>query len=991
MAVCQTRQEQQQWVEALTQQCRLARSSSFTPHKPPLTSPPVLPAHVSVWPNPSIQPCSASSVCMSCSLPCDGGGVHKPSSSCSSVSSPVSPSLSPSPRPYLSLPYVVLTKYFASLYRKKVITKRLLRQLAGDHEDLEAARLVKLRRHRTECSIHTGGEFSSDSDTPKQRCSGSQPSSELDSSDSSDGYWAGGGPSVQGPSKAFEVFSPMPSRKQYHLPAPGQASSLHKWRYQASPLPGSLSTSGDSSSSSEGSNPYGYIRYFSPDAPGSPIQEEETPVRRFTYTQPTLEPPIIPQGEKSSSFDDFCHIPKDPWGASNLTEWGHQQEEQLKDITEEHQIECLKPSKGVVTRHIPRVTGPSDPCTNLPSLTLSLSQPTLSPQHSVEDGPPQVPPRAKTVHSSTLTIPAAPMMLASLRPSQQVSLCESSEGSANVCNRTIYEPSSSSGDAADPGKSSWGAEEPEKPLFPFKTKPDIAYYVSSCSGDETGEDGADYYESHRKPEPLVMALSRSEPNLCLPVSDCSDVQNRSQKYSSHYVQLVFPLESPGSKVCNCEAHSHRSSDSGLADVAHHLDRCPLRHDTPGLGRGSGASHCSHSSQLSSSKFLQGTSWYPARAFTPDSLLPTPVTSPNTSAPVSYAEDSLTSLLDSVSLNQTSSEQESGPEEGVYRSGLYAHWWMKASVCPRLLALDRCRKDYLRFKGDKKPDLPPKPKFLKPSYHIRRGGSKGNVVKPVACCAATQTCLPRSQTDHCVHPRLKKLSSHLTPQPSVVMTRDRSFESQASQVSQVTVIPRAQQESESHTDRGSRPGLVTLQVLGKASQESSGTELSSLHSFSESCEGAGQQPHLRDSCEGLDVNFQRRASSHSLHTTATSSSASSVHYKSTLYWQLPATQGGSVQPWPVASQRQDAADKGLGVVRTLAPMEGLHILGRPALPPKPAHLQSWPIQRSRSLPRLPAPASISVHTQSKVPKTALYRHPSLLSQDTHSLENEQYRF
>lgn len=45
VAVCQTRQDQQQWVEAFTQQCRLARASSFTPHISLLTSPPVLPAH----------------------------------------------------------------------------------------------------------------------------------------------------------------------------------------------------------------------------------------------------------------------------------------------------------------------------------------------------------------------------------------------------------------------------------------------------------------------------------------------------------------------------------------------------------------------------------------------------------------------------------------------------------------------------------------------------------------------------------------------------------------------------------------------------------------------------------------------------------------------------------------------------------------------------------------------------------------------------------
>lgn len=581
------------------------------------------------------------------------------------------------------------------------------------------------------------------------------------------------------------------------------------------------------------------------------------------------------------------------------------------------------------------------------------------------------------------------MLLASLRPSQQVSICESSEDSPNVCNRTIYEPSSSSCEGADPKKASWVGEEPEKPTFPFRTKPDIAYYVSSCSGDETGEDRADYYESHRKPEPLVMALSRSEPNLCLPSSDNLEEHNKPQKYSSHYVQLVLPLETPASKVCNCEAHSHRSSDSGLADVAHHLERCPLRTDTPGLGRGSGASHCSHSSQLSTSRFLQGTSWYPVRAFTPDSLLPTPVTSPNTSAPVSYAEDSLTSLLDSVSLHQSPPEQESGLEEGVYRSGLYAHWWMKASVCPRLLAVDRSKKDYLRFKGEKKPDIPPKPRFLKPSYHVRRGGNKGNVVKPVARSASTQTCPPPPPSEHCMHPRLKKLSSHLSPQPSVTMTRDRSFESQASQVSQVTVVPRAQRDRESHTTSGSRPTLSTLQVMGKTSQESSGTELSSLHSFSESCEGAGQQPHLRDSCEGLDVDFQRRASSHSLHTTATSSSASSAPYKSTLYWQLPPAQEGNTQPQSVTSPQQGArrlVEAGLS-----HPVEGSHSLGRPTLPPKPAHLQSWPIQRSRSLPRLPAPTSISVHTQSKVPKTAFSKSPSFISQDANNFGNETQHF
>ncbi|XP_045618829.2 rho guanine nucleotide exchange factor 7 isoform X1 [Procambarus clarkii] len=47
VAVCQTRQDQLQWVEALSQHSRMARSSNFTPHKSSLTSPPVPPAHSS--------------------------------------------------------------------------------------------------------------------------------------------------------------------------------------------------------------------------------------------------------------------------------------------------------------------------------------------------------------------------------------------------------------------------------------------------------------------------------------------------------------------------------------------------------------------------------------------------------------------------------------------------------------------------------------------------------------------------------------------------------------------------------------------------------------------------------------------------------------------------------------------------------------------------------------------------------------------------------
>ncbi|KAG0722696.1 Rho guanine nucleotide exchange factor 7 [Chionoecetes opilio] len=974
VAVCQSRQDQQQWVEVLTQQCRLARASSFTPHKSLLTSPPVLPAHVSVLPK--APPQSASFPCMSCGLPyyCGGGGggVQKPSCSCS-VSCPHALPSPPS-RPYVSLPYVVLTKYLARHYRKKIITKKLLRQLAGDQEDVEAARHVRLRKHRTECSILTRSDSSSESDdetlqqhqlsSKSNQCSDSE-----DSSDSNLGYWVGGGPQPARGPQGFNVFSPLPSRKVYHTHAPDQPSSnLQKWRYQASPMAGSLSTSEESRDSSEGSNPYGYIRYFNPERPLSPSQDEEGPSRRFTYTQPSQEPSAMAQEEKSCSCNDFYNMPQDSWATQNLTSWGHHRQEHLPQQTSEDSQNDfpVESCKKVAECHVPRVIVPGHRSTNLPALTLSQSHPTLTLQHSEEDGGAiRVLPRAKTVHSSILTIPAAPMLLAGLSSPQRASECESSASSPNVCDKTIYEPSSSSCEGTDPDKVPWLSEGSEKRMFTFRTKQDIAYYVSSCSGEETGEDLADYYESHRKSEPLVLALSRSEPNLYFPTTKQHEAQHKGPKYSSHYVQLVFPMKGPATKVCNCEAHSHRSSDSGLADVVHHLEGCPLRTDTPGLGRGSGTSHSSQSSQLSSAKLLQSASWYPTRAFTPDSLFPTPVTSPNTSAPVSYAEDSLTSLLDSVSLHHAPAEQEARAEEGVYRSGLYAHWWMKASVCPRFLVLDQTKKEYPSSKVEKKPVVPPKPRFLKPSYHVRRGGSKDGVMKPMACSAATQTFPSHPPGDQCVHPRLKKLSSHLSPQTSLTMSRDRSFESQASQVSQVTVVPRVKRERESQAGSGTQPGVCRPQVLGKNSQESSGTDLSSLHSFSESCEGAGQQPHLRDSCEGLDVNFERRDSSHSLHTTATSTSASSAPYKSTLYWQLHPAHGRIPQPQSDCLPLQaSSAVTFAGNFLSPTMVGGLQGLGRPNIPPKPAHLQSWPIQRSRSLPRLPVPSTFSVHTQSK---------------------------
>nr|XP_053630950.1 uncharacterized protein LOC128687512 [Cherax quadricarinatus] len=1040
VALCQTRQDQLQWVEALNQQSRLVRTSNFTPHKSSLTSPPVPPAHVSVWPNNTgaIVPHSLSqpSVCMSCELPyyptgeCgasvkvssfDGNGYcdlqrtschcTTPAVGCSlfSMSSHVFPTLPvlPSGSFYVSRPYAILTKYITNMYRRKIITKKLLRQLAGDREDENVLHAVQLRRHKTECTIRTGNESGNESDTesknPKTKHLGC-PEERCDRSSSSDdgGYW------LEDPEDAVGALSPIPKKKQYPIISSTAYSNLHKWRCQPSIADkrfiSSLSTSGESGVSTDGSNPYGYVRYYNPDnSSATSLKVESLPyeqsTKHFTYTKPCSvqqDDFINYNREVKSSGDEFycCLLNKNLPALSPLpvNKGSNSQEVSSTQISEDSKNKVMDVTQGQTKQGSLIVTPTYKFFEVYPGRTDSDSD-------EAYDTP------MKTIHSSTLNIPAAPIILPSYLPSE--SEYESTVSSPNICDRTIYEGSVSSDDVL--GLDGVLAESrDQKNIFPFKTKPDVAYYVSSCSGDETGEDTIDYYESHRKQVPMTIPLSRSEPNLCRKMSSTKH-HTGTPKFSSHYVQLVHSVENPA-KVCNCESHSHRSSDSGLADVIHHLECCPLRSETPGLGRGSSISRCSHSSQFSTVKSSRSTSSCQGHPFASncsadaDSLLLTPTTTPHTSAPVSYTEDSLSSLIDSVTLHHSTSAHELSctscleppREESVFRSGLYAHWWMKASVCPKALVMDKSKKDYLRFRVDKKPEVPPKPKFLKPSYHIRRGGTKGAVTKPTARSTSTQTsftqpyqpvklqviphvslsCLNnnslssnrsgQSHGDESVRPKLRKSPTHLSPQTSITMSRDRSFESQASQISQVTVIPRlssarGETSTDSQPDHIALPvktNISTLKIESKLSQESSGnscTELSSLHSFSESCDRDGNPPHLRDSSEGLDVDFHRRASSHSLHVDVAPSDA----FKSTLYCQL--------QPFPCISTQK--SNSGFLKTCNASPALGVFVSAgdegydKPSLPPKPLHLQLWPIKRSRSLPKLPL-SSITVHTQSK---------------------------
>ncbi|XP_066967640.1 rho guanine nucleotide exchange factor 7 [Macrobrachium rosenbergii] len=93
IALCQTKEDQLQWVEVLSQQSRLARSTNFTPHKSSLTSPHVSSSHSQMVPRQG----SVSSVTSSSESPvrhCRPPGGKVWSMSCLKPSPPLRPGLS---------------------------------------------------------------------------------------------------------------------------------------------------------------------------------------------------------------------------------------------------------------------------------------------------------------------------------------------------------------------------------------------------------------------------------------------------------------------------------------------------------------------------------------------------------------------------------------------------------------------------------------------------------------------------------------------------------------------------------------------------------------------------------------------------------------------------------------------------------------------------------------------------------------------------------
>ncbi|RXG71946.1 Rho guanine nucleotide exchange factor 7 [Armadillidium vulgare] len=473
----------------------------------------------------------------------------------------------------------------------------------------------------------------------------------------------------------------------------------------------------------------------------------------------------------------------------------------------------------------------------------------------------------------------------------EINKTDSTSSTYNVCNKTIYE--SSSEETINQEREMLLSR---RKVFPFKSKKLLTCYFSSCSGDEEFSLN-DYYEIPRKQTYHFSPRSKSEPDIryssFLNLTEGKKMPN----YQSHFVQIVADLRETQDNACKCKTHSFRSSDSGLADVINHNECCMHRFETPVVfNRASPSrrlSRRSHSPSLRSGRYRSSL----VRHVTPeansecDSLLPasitpTPCCTPCTSAPPSCVIDSSVSILEAAALASPYSNVNT---ESTYKSGLYAHWWMKASVCPKML-VSSVNSDNSVFSSQNK-ILSPKVCHMKPSWHRLSRSSKYRSCRQVYPYIS----LPQDNSnEESTEPstsenfvaKEKSGMTHLGPQESL-LCRDPSFESQGSQLSQVTIIRKINDHNSSSFGSGqiiqrsetqNTSELLTPQLSVTTIDSGGYTDISSMHSFNESEEGAGEMSFLRDFNDDQPLNFNRQGSSHS---DICPSSSLSPTYRSTL--------------------------------------------------------------------------------------------------------------
>lgn len=638
-------------------------------------------------------------------------------------------------------PYALMSRRIKRMYREKVITRSLLRALSGDRYDLASAAGVAMRRPKKQkaCTaedssdelhiviagcdneVNMGNAKDAELDTcvilHTNRLTYIQEKSKLDTLCPENTLLPFKRKFIQP-----EMRLPIPTRKFPQLEAERNRqdngiSNLHKWNcspYSEREFSRFLDANHNSCSSSSRSNPYGFIHYISSDN----TDGAESPLnKRHTYT-------------KDASVEDVNE---------------HKHLADMKQLSLDPRMEQYAPPSVFVTLPTTELNSSEN------ELVESSCEKKLNSKNSstkLEHFSGSIVLVKNVSSSSPEEIPCCSISHDNIGMED---LCQSSQDDCttcsppNICNKTIYGTTSSEEIVADLSPLT-DVKQKLKSLSFLKSPPNLKFYFSSCSADDPEEDQSDFYASCREfYSPFVSSLSRSEPNIYYSAVPSAMVV---PQFTSHYVQVVCSLAPYllEEQRCRCETFSLRSSDSGMVDMhdGRHLDDCPFKGDVMISGSrtekanyrfGSNTHHSNYSqrftemqcdnllksnfahSVLNSDELIQKN--YEICNFVPavvsstnfnlcndkivsfDPVLNEEAPNGNHNNVLLVAKPNKTKcIIDSV--EQTCNGPISGSnhhnhydlcevensDEPLYRSVLYAHWWMKAIIASENIKCDK---------------------------------------------------------------------------------------------------------------------------------------------------------------------------------------------------------------------------------------------------------------------------------------------------------------
>ncbi|CAG2059849.1 unnamed protein product, partial [Timema podura] len=670
VAVCQTRNDQQAWVEQLKLQIRSVRKSPATsppPGKPQPLPPPHTRNDQQAWVE---------------QLKLQIRSVRK-----SPATSPPPGKPQPLPPPHVSLPaaspYAHLTAYFANLVKKGVITRTILKNLL--YLEFSSGKVsilgVKLRRnHKVECVIFP--RPNSVGNLTSKRTWINSSTTDTDSEEDT----------CSAPSSSSENDSPFLRRQD------------------------AVDLSSDEEKSSFGScasNPFGYIHYYSPtcldNLQKSKVLVSCTPSTHYTKVSNNNDIVYKPTGFKSSAtLNITCAKNKEDkilsYQNSSLSEessfertskpFPHTFCEDLSNINKDssrdssglpsHQNLFVPHRHSIDLRQslpprlpLPHKTMKIPPCQS--SSTCMTSQEVhLNSNNSLSHSLPLLPLETMhpaTTHSSILNVPANTIPVPCAMMAELLYNLEPLHSKTSVYELTHQQESASS----------------DKSVESVQTVKDRDLPPNTNMTETESE--RHHSVLHTVEDILNVNTSKGKVDQHDEIKYCRKVPGRNHSY--HYVSVVKSMCEDKRDLCCCCGNipcSNRSSDSGLADITGNstLPSPDLSSLLPDLDPGGELTSLGKALSIDrgeSSEFDEVN--FEAQCV---------CTSPFGSTPRTSAQPSLTSekifvgSTDSVVPSVTSSCLAPSPVStpqlwhdvprnrgGIYRSGMYAHWWLKTKI------------------------------------------------------------------------------------------------------------------------------------------------------------------------------------------------------------------------------------------------------------------------------------------------------------------------